>query len=284
MSERPALDRWRDQLADWAIPDWISEQAPAFPWTLDPALFRPAQRVQSEGSGDDSLPDDNTVPDDGTATESLSTARASEALPVGGSVLDVGCGGGAATMALGDAVGSACGVDESADMTELFLEVAAERGIDATAVVGRWPDVASSVPRSDVVVCHHVAFNVSDLASFGLALHRAVRPGGRVVMELTTSHPQTVNAPLWRHFWDVERPSGPTAAEAADVLLEAGLSVTLETGPAGALRREAPWDARVAGAARMLCLGPDRADEVAAQLEALPPRSTERAVIWWDVE
>jgi len=271
-----ALDRWRDQLAAWAIPEWISEQAPSFPWTLDPALFRPAERGRPHGEGDQ--------PSDHDVLPSLSTTRAGEALPVGGSVLDVGCGGGAATMALGDVVGSACGVDESAAMTELFLEVAAERGIDARAVIGRWPDVASSVPPSDIVVCHHVAYNVADLASFGLALDDAVRPGGRVVMELTSSHPQTVNAPLWRHFWDVERPAGPTATDAAAVLREAGLAVALETGPAGALRREAPWDARVAGAARMLCLGPDRADEVAVQLEALPPRSSERAVIWWDVD
>jgi hypothetical protein len=122
---------------------------------------------------------------------------------------------------------------------------------------------------------------VPDLDRFILALDRQAR--GRVVIELTLTHPQTVNAPLWRRFWDLDRPSAPTADDALAVITEAGIDATLEIGPAGQLRREPPWEVRVQSAARFLCLGPDRFGEVEAALGELPPRSDDRAVIWWDV-
>ena len=262
MSNTPALDRWKAQLSAWAIPDEIRKQAPAFPWHLDPELFRP-------------LP--------GTGEGSLATRRAREALADGAVVLDVGCGGGAASLALADRAGSVIGADESAEMLELYTAEATSRDLEVITVPGRWPDSqVSSELGADVVVCHHVAYNVAALDEFAHALDRATKPGGRVVMELTLHHPQTVNAPLWRHFWNIERPTGPSADDAHAVLIEAGIDATFEVGEAGQLRRESPPETRAAGAARMLCLGPDRVQEVDAQIRSLPARSTERAVIWWD--
>jgi SAM-dependent methyltransferase len=260
-----AAENWRAQLDSWAIPDQIRTSAPAFPYTMDPALFRPRR---------------------GSTGESLATSRAGEAIARIGhrrvTAIDVGSGGGAASMALSDQLDAVVGVDESADMLALFADEARHRGLEVRTVQGNWPDVARSAGRADVVLCHHVAYNVADLAPFVTALDHAARH--RVVMELTTTHPQTVSSPLWEQFWGLERPEGPTAADALDVIHAVGIAATLETGAAGSLRQEAPIEVRAATTARMLCLGPDRIPEVRRAMEALPPRNDERAVIWWDVE
>ena len=41
-------------------------------------------------------------------------------------------------------------------------------GVTHREVLGRWPDVAADVAAADVVVCHHVVYNVGG--------DRAVRP------------------------------------------------------------------------------------------------------------
>ncbi len=264
-STERAIDRWRRDLASWAIPEEIREQAPTFPYRLDPALFAPAD-------------DDDSDPND-----SLAHRLAAEVLPSGGTVLDVGCGGGAASLSL-SAAATIIGVDESAEMLDQFGRDGKARGLGVRTVHGRWPDVEEQVAGlgpADVAVCHHVAYNVPDLDGFVLALDRHCT--GRVVMELTLTHPQTVNAPLWRHFWDLDRPSAPTADDALAVITEAGIEATLELGSAGRLRRDPPWDVRVQSTSRFLCLGPDRFDEVDAALRQLPSRSNDRAVIWWDL-
>jgi SAM-dependent methyltransferase len=255
-------DHWRESLAAWAIPESIRSQAPSAPYRMDPALFRPMPGPAREGP------------------RSLATDRALEVLPEGGSVLDVGCGGGAASLALAGRAGSVIGVDESAEMLALFSDEAELRGLEHRTVQGRWPDVASEAGTADVVVCHHVAYNVPDLAAFALALDAAASI--RVVMELTLVHPQAVNNPLWRHFWDLDRPEGPTAQDAAEVIRAARLDAQLEIGPTSRLRAEVPWEHRVASSARSLCLGPEQMAEVEEQLRRLPERSEERAVIWWD--
>lgn len=258
-----AADRWRRLLADWAIPPEILAAAPEFPYTMDPDLFRP--RPAPEGA-------------------SLATERARHALRAlpgpDRTVLDVGCGGGAATMALADLAVHATGVDESDAMLALFAEEAAARDLRSRTVRGTWPEVCGDAGTAGVVVCHHVAYNVADLAPFALALSHAAR--GRVVMELTTTHPQTSNAPLWNQFWHLDRPTGPTADDAFRVMVEAGIGANLEFGSSGSLRAEPSIAARAVTATRMLCLGPDRVPEVEAAIRRLPPRSTERAVIWWD--
>ncbi len=268
----PVARDWSEQLEAWAIPDEIRAAAVSFPYEMDPDLFRPRSHTPGVDSHtSDPLP-----------TGSLSTARALDALPLGerSSVIDVGCGGGAATMAVADRLRHAIGVDQAPAMLDVFIEEATARSIEARGVPGTWPDVAGVVGQADVVLCHHVAYNVADLGPFVRALDRAA--GRRVVMELTLAHPQTSNAPLWRQFWNLDRPTGPTADDALAVMEEVGIDATLEIGAAGSLRREASVEARAVTAARMLCLGPDRLPEVEAAVLALPPRSDQRAVIWWD--
>src|SRR4029453_4013537 len=75
----------------------------------------------------------------------------------------------------------------SADWVAAFWAAAAAAGGPAEGVQGRWPEVAGRVPVADVVVCHHVLYNVADLAPFADALTTHARP--RVVGELTDRNP-----------------------------------------------------------------------------------------------
>lgn len=231
---------------------------------MDPDLFRP--RLQPAG-------------------ESLATVRAGEAIEQLGSdratAIDVGSGGGAASMALSDHLRAVTGVDQSAEMLSLFADEASRRGLLVRTVQGTWPEVARSAGQADLVLCHHVAYNVAELTPFVVALGEAARV--RVVMELTPTHPQSVNAPLWKQFWDLERPDGPRASDALAVIQDAGIPARLEFGSGGSLRQDPSIDARAVTATRMLCLAPERLPDVRRAIEALPPRSDERAVIWWDV-
>ncbi len=272
--DTPAARHWRTQLEAWAIPDVIRAAAVSFPYEMDPNLFR-ASAADPVGAAGSTQP---------LRSPSLSTQRALDVLTAAdrSSVIDVGCGGGAATMAVADRLHSAVGVDQSSAMLDAFAEEASTRGISCRTVEGTWPATAGEAGTADLVLCHHVAYNVANLAPFVLALDHAA--GRRVVMELTLAHPQTANAPLWRQFWDLDRPTGPTADEALAVVHEAGIEATLEIGPAGSLRRQASIESRAVTAARMLCLGPDRLPEVEAAVRALPQRSGDRAVIWWDLD
>ncbi|MEZ5226967.1 MAG: class I SAM-dependent methyltransferase [Acidimicrobiales bacterium] len=259
-----AMQRWRAALAAWAIPEEILERSKGqSPWELNPQLFTAARS------------DTPTPP-------GLATRRALEALPDGGSVLDIGCGGGAASLALAPPAARLVGIDESSGMLDRFATSARERGVTHSTVLGRWPDVSDAVERADVVVCHHVVYNVPDLGDFALALGHSARR--RVVIELTPRHPQTRNGTVWRHFWGLDRPDGPTANDAHAVLLEAGIDATLEHDTQiNAQRAPQSPRAQAEQVARMCCLGPERVDEVAAFLVEHPPERTPPDVIWWDV-
>ena len=270
-----ALERWARELASWGIPDEILTAAPESPWGFPAELFR----VRAERA---------------TAREpTASTRRALEALPEGGSVLDVGVGGGAGSLPLAERASLLVGVDTSADMLSVFAEGAQARGVRPLAVEGAWPDVAHEAPKVDVVVCHHVLYNVRDIEPFVRALHAHTRH--RVVIEITATHPLSWMSGLWQRFYGLERPAGPTADDAAEALGELGLEVhrdLQERTPlsSGFERRE---DA-VALVRRRLCLPAERDAEVAEALGPLlvegdglwaaGPTEQTLATLWWDRE
>ena len=258
-SERAAERRWADQLAAWEIPEEILAAAPEPPWGFPTTIF--------------------TGPDP-EAAGSPSRHRALEALPEGGTVLDVGVGGGAAGLTLAPPAGRIVGVDESADLLAAFTARAAEAGVVAEAVHGRWPGVSVAVAPADVVVCHHVFYNVPDLADFASALTDHARR--RVVVELTDVHPVVGLNALWRHFHGLDRPEGPTAEDAAAVLAEAGIGFGRERAPRPR-RHVHDRAARVAFTRRRLCLPVDREPEVAELLDRQPePPPGEVVTLWWD--
>ncbi|HZD66626.1 MAG TPA: class I SAM-dependent methyltransferase, partial [Acidimicrobiales bacterium] len=147
-TDGPAGRRWAAELAAWAIPEDILAAAPASPWGFPPDLFA----APSE------------------PPDTPSRRRALEALGAGGSVLDVGAGAGAAGLALVPPATGLIAVDERPEMLARLADTAAARGVRAQTVVGSWPTVADEVPPADVVVCHHVLYNVADVGAFAAAL------------------------------------------------------------------------------------------------------------------
>jgi SAM-dependent methyltransferase len=212
------------------------------------------------------------------AAPSPSVRRALEALPDDGSVLDIGAGGGAASLPLCPPAAAVTAVDQSPGMLAAFAGLAERQGIQHREVEGLWPDVAGEVGPADVVVCHHVLYNVGDLVPFVAALTGRARR--RVVVEITADHPQATLNPLWERFHGNVRPTRPTAADAAAVVRDLGLDVSVE-------EFQAPprWDHEhdreelVAFTRRRLCLPPELEPEIAAVMEPPGPRTL--VTLWW---
>jgi len=257
-----AATRWAEALAAWAIPEEILAAAPESPWGFPSGVFAAA--------AGEALDEPLTVTHE----------RAIEALPQGGVVLDVGAGAGAMSLPLEACAGRIIAVDVSAAMLAELRALAAGT-VDVDTVEGRWPDIASAVERADVVVCGHVAYNVADLDEFVFELTN--HAAHRVVLELTTTHPQSPLSPLWEHFWAVERPREPTAATAIEVIEEAvGATVSSQR-----WQRRAPVSGRsdaetVAWARKRLCLPSTAEEEIAAMLGPDPRLApAEVMTLWW---
>jgi SAM-dependent methyltransferase len=243
------LDRWREDLAAWAIPEHITAGVAESPWVLARQVFaRRADRLRRDPGGP-------------------SFERAWEALDPAGSVLDVGSGAGAACLPLASRITALTAVDADGEMLGLLAARAAEAGLSARAVHGRWPGVGGHVAPADVVTCHHVVFNVPDLGPFLDALTgHALR---RVVVETAAVHPLTSLNPLWLRFHGLKRPEGPTAADTIGILAAMGRNPghTEWSRPAAADYRSMAELVEVTR--RRLCLPPERAGEVEAALVEL---------------
>lgn len=257
----PAEQKWADDLAAWAIPDDILAQAPTNPWIHPVAQFRAP---------------------DGPIPDSPSHAAAREALSEGGSVLDVGCGGGRAALALVPPAAHLIGVDHQEGMLEAFAAAAHARGAGHDEILGDWPDVAPHTPSADVVVCHHVAYNVAPLADFVRALSEHAHR--RVVLELPIRHPLSWMNPLWQQFWDLQRPTSPTANDALTIIRDAGYDAHLIEFDDVTERIALDPAEQAEAACIRLCLTVDRAEEVAEAVAAADHSAPRRlATIWWDV-
>lgn len=250
-------EQWARALAAWAIPKEIAETAHENPWIHPPALFHVPERIET----------------------TFSHACALEALPLGGSVLDVGCGGGVAAFAL--APSHAVGVDHQREMLEMFTSNATSRGVSSEVFEGFWPEIAHQVPKADVVVSHHVAYNVADIAPFLRELNDHAR--NRVVIEIPTHHPLTHMATAWKYFWNLDRPDSPTATDLVEVLAEMGIRAHWHYW-SGPIREITEIDQESEFLRIRLCLPPERLSEVKEFLREHPiPRQRELATIWWDV-
>ena len=263
-AEENAQRRWAAALESWKIPAEILSAAPESPWGFPPRLFAAAR---------ESSP----------AHSSFSDDVALEVLPSGGTVIDVGVGAGRSSPALGTRAGLIIGVDSSAEMLKRFSAAAGAAGIPAQTVQGTWPDAAARAGEADVVVSHHVVYNVPELAPFIEALGRAAHQ--RVVIEMTVTHPQASLNALWRYFHDLDRPESPTFRDLVAVLDELGRSpqVRCWSRPAhgGSVHRADV----VAFARRRLCLPAEYDPEVDALLgDDYVVRPREVATIWWPGE
>jgi SAM-dependent methyltransferase len=241
MTARPATRRWADALASWAVPDEILAQAPVPPWVHPPKLFEVKE---------------------GPSPETPSHRAARLALGEGGSVLDVGCGGGASSVPLVPEATRIVGVDESAAMLTNFAAACDRVGVAHEEHEGRWPDIAGTVPGADVVVSHHTAYNVPDIAEFLEALTAHARR--LVVVELPDRHPMSPLNGLWKHFWDLDRPTEPSADLFVEVVKELGWEPTVERVERAPRKGAMDHAAYVEFLRQRLCLTPDRDPEVEA--------------------
>lgn len=254
-------DAWAADLASWAIPDEILAQAKEEPWAHPVAMF--------------------TVGDD--VADSLSHATAREGLPPGGSVLDIGSGGGRAAFALVPRASEVIAVDHQQAMLDVFADAARKRGIAFQEFLGDWPDIAGHVPVADVVVCHHVAFNVANIVPFLQALNDHARH--RVVMEVPVHHPMSRLNPLWKEFWNLDRPIKPTAQDLLAIAEAMGFPahIAVWQDETWGQRVALPDEERVRFARIRLCLSEDKDAKVAAaliaQMDQVPRDVT---TIWWD--
>jgi SAM-dependent methyltransferase len=267
--------QWREAMQAWALPESILRAAPESPWGFPIEPFRSRVELARQGA------------------LSYSNRRALEALPQGGTVLDVGVGTGAASLPLHPRCALITGVDSSQALLAEFRRQARRVGVTVRTLSGTWPSVARRAPVADIVVCNHVAYNVADLAPFAMALSEHARH--RVVMEVTIRHPTAWMADLWLHFHGLDRPSRPDARDAVSVLRGLGLPVhrhaALQSRGAGGFERR---EDAVAWIRRRLCLDAGRDDEVGAVLGArlvhedglwsARPPAEPVVTIWWDIE
>jgi SAM-dependent methyltransferase len=266
------LERWRADLAAWAIPEHITAAVAESPWVLPRQVFaRRADRVSATPSGP-------------------SYRRAWAALDPPGSVLDVGSGAGAASLPLLPRATSLTAVDSDPEMLEEFSERSSAAGITARSVVGRWPEAAREAGPADVVTCHHVLYNVPDVRPFVTALTASARR--TVVAEITTQHPLVSLNELWLRFHGLRRPVAPTAADLIEILEAMRLQPGYESWRRPGGRDYASFDEMVDVTRRRLCLPPERAAEVAAALAAsgtdpedpedLGSSGRDVVTIWWN--
>ncbi|HET9255327.1 MAG TPA: methyltransferase domain-containing protein [Pseudonocardiaceae bacterium] len=252
----PAAARWRDSLLARAIPAEIKAAASRDPHRHDPARFVPP-----------------------VSPEDTPSRRAGLWLlgPGGGTVLDVGCGGGAAGLALLPKVSHLTGVDHARDMLRAFERACDERGVARRSVLGLWPDTAAEAGAADVVVSHHVGYNTLELGPFVAALGAAARRG--VVVELHAIHPGAWLDPLWLHFHGLNRPPPATADDVLAVFGEVGIhpEVRRWSRPAQPRDPEAELDFSL----RRLCLPEQRREEVAEAVAALGPRHRDLVTLSW---
>lgn len=246
-----AAGRWAELQEGRGIPEAILARAPADPWHHDTAHFVPP-----------------AVP-----TDTPSRRAALDLLGAGGTVLDVGCGGGDAAFGLAGVATAVTGVDGQADMLEVFAAQARARGLPARTVLGRWPDCADAAGRADVVVSHHVLHNVVDLPPFVRALTAAAGRG--VVVEMLGQHPMAWLDPLWERFHDLHRPPPATTDDAVAVLRELGVDPAVTRWERATPARQDPvW------VTRRLCLPVERVPEVAAALDDLVRPRTAATLRW----
>lgn len=258
MTPTPAARAWADALANWAVPPEILAQAPVPPWVHPPKLFEAS---------------DEPVP------ETPSHRLARHALGAGGTVLDVGCGGGGSSLPLLPEATHLTGVDESAAMLSNFAAACDRRGVPHDEVEGRWPDVAGSVHAADVVVSHHTAYNVPDIAEFLVALTAHARR--LVVVELPDRHPTSPFNPLWKHFWGIDRPTEPSAALFVEVVREQGWEPTVERTERVPRKAGMNRAAYLEFVRQRLCLTPDRDPDIEAVMGDLQLSVSEIVTVAW---
>lgn len=249
-----ALTDWADQLEAWRIPPHLLEMAADSPWVLPRSVF--IQRADRQ------LAD----PIGATFTEAV------DALAEPGTVLDVGAAAGATSLPLvGRAqVTSITALDSDAELLDAFAAratatfataaLATDAGVPVTFIRGQWPDLAAEAGTADVVLAGNVLYNVADLTPFVTALTAAARR--TVIVEMAERHPLTELNDLWRHFHQIDRPTGPTVDDAVAALAEIGVTPRVRRWRRPPEAEHASYDDLLEVTRRRLCLPIDALPEI----------------------
>jgi SAM-dependent methyltransferase len=255
-----AAARWRENVRGSTVPRAILDRAPEAEYSLEPERFR--WRPE----------------EDAKQPVRPSRLRALEALPEGGSVLDVGVGGGASSLGLVPRPGLITGVDPLEAMLGAFTASAEAAGVPVRTVHGTWPEMAEQVEPADVVVCHHAVYRVEEIEAFLAALTGHARR--RVVVEVSGHPPLVALNPLWNAFHGLERPDWlvPDALQA--VLEDMGLAVEREDMVLPARAQEVTPEL-VAFSRRRLYVGQERDSEIADFLRSRAPVPSRVSALWW---
>ncbi len=256
---RPA-DDWREALRTTAVPQEIIDAAPDPEPTLEPERFR------------------WNPEEDARQPIRPSRRRALEALPDGGSVLDVGVGGGASSLGLAHQAGLIVGVDPLPGMLASFEASAAAAGVATQTVLGTSPEAADEVGATDIAICHHAIYRVVEIEDFVTAMTKRAR--NRVVVELSARSPLAAFDPLWKLIHGIERPEWSVADEAHTVLVAMGLAVEREDMILPARVQEVTQKL-VAFTRKRLFVGPERDAEIEAYLRAREPQEHRVVALWW---
>lgn len=258
-TSRPA-DRWREMLRRSAVPQAVIDAAPEPDVALEPERFR-------------WKPDE-----DARQPVRPSRRRALEVLPEGGSVLDVGVGGGASSLGLAAKAALIVGVDPMEGMLESFQASARAAGVETRAVLGSWPDVAGEVGPADIAVCHHAIYRAVELEDFVAAMTERARR--RVVIEVSDRSPLSAFDPLWKAIHSIERPVWSVADEAQASFAAMGLGVEREDMVLPARPQEVSPEL-VAFSRRRLYVGPERDPEIEQFLRERKPQDHRVVALWW---
>ena len=256
---RPA-DTWRELLRRSAVPQAIIDASPEPDVSLAPERFRWKPE------------------EDALQPVRPSRRRALEALPEGGSVLDVGVGGGASSLGLVPEVGLIVGVDPMEGMLESFQASAYEAGVATKAVLGSWPEVAGQVEAADVAVCHHALYRVAEIEEFLEAL--TDHASARVVVEVSDRSPLSALDPLWKSIHGLDRPDWSVADELQAVLTAMELGVEREDMVLPPRDQEVTTQL-VEFCRRRLHAGPDRDEEIERWLRTREPSEHRVVALWW---
>jgi SAM-dependent methyltransferase len=258
-TSRPG-DTWRELLRRSAVPQAIIDASPEPDVALAPERFR------------------WNPEEDARQPVRPSRRRALEALPEGGSVLDVGVGGGASSLGLVPRVGMIIGVDPMEGMLESFQASAREAGVATKAVLGGWPDVAAEVETADVAVCHHAVYRMAEIEDFVQALTDHAR--ARVVVEVSDRSPLSSLDPLWKSIHGLDRPDWSVADELQAVLV----AMAFDVGREDMLlppRAQEMTPQLVEFCRRRLHVGPERDQEIEQWLHTRQPGEHRVVALWW---
>ncbi len=191
--------KWKDNLAKWAIPDRILELCEDDPWQIPAQLLMPQARAQEK---------------------SPTMEKQLQLLPYQGTVLDVGVGAGSGSLYLAEYASEIIGVDQNSQMLDIFIQQGKQRGIRTKAIKGTWPKISPQVQKTDLVISHHVAYNVANIVEFIQALFDYAKSG--VVIEVTTQHPMASLNRFWEYFYQLKRPNRPNAKDLFEIILAMG--------------------------------------------------------------